>query len=155
MSKGLRGLGTAAVLLASAGAISGLARAAELYAPETLERYFKLEWARAGRNVNGYVYNTGDRRAAHMILLVEGLDGDGKPVAKTTTSGCGTCRPTTAPSSRSPSRPRQPIGSPSSPSTGSKTVWIAARPGRAQTAGSPAVTAMHWPERFFAASLQR
>ncbi len=85
MSKGLLGLGTAAVLLASAGAISGPARAAELYAPETLERYFKLEWAREGRNVNGYVYNTGNRRAAQMILLVEGLDGDGKPVAKTTT----------------------------------------------------------------------
>jgi hypothetical protein len=85
MSKGLLGLGAAAVLLASGGAISGPTHAAELYAPETLDRYFKLEWAREGRKVNGYVYNTGNRRAAHMILLVEGLDGDGKPVAKTTT----------------------------------------------------------------------
>jgi hypothetical protein len=38
-------------------------------------RYFQLEWSRAGKNVNGYVYNTGNRRAAHMILLVEGLGG--------------------------------------------------------------------------------
>jgi hypothetical protein len=85
MSKGLLGLGAAAALLGSAGVISGPARAAELYAPETLERYFKLEWAREGRTVNGYVYNTGNRRAARMILLVEGLDGNEKPVARTTT----------------------------------------------------------------------
>jgi hypothetical protein len=61
------------------------AGAAELYAPETLDRYFQLEWSRAGKNVNGNVYNTGNRRAAHMILLVEGLDGAGNPVTKTTT----------------------------------------------------------------------
>ncbi len=78
-------LGTAIALLAGAGQINGPARAAELYAPETLDRYFKLEWSRAGRNVNGYVYNAGNRRAAHMILLVEGLDGSGQPVNKTTT----------------------------------------------------------------------
>jgi len=85
MSRALLGLETAVALLASAGPISGPARAAELYAPETLDRYFKLEWSRESRNVNGYVYNTGNRRAAHMILLVEGLDGAGKTVAKTTT----------------------------------------------------------------------
>ena len=85
MSKRLLGLGAAAVILASAGAINGPARAAGIYAPETLDRYFKLEWAREGQKVNGYVYNTGNRRAAHMILLVEGLDGAGKRVAKTTT----------------------------------------------------------------------
>ncbi|MGH7304944.1 MAG: FxLYD domain-containing protein [Candidatus Rokuibacteriota bacterium] len=85
MNAALLGLGTAVILLASAGPIVGPVRAAELYAPETLDRYFKLEWSREGRNVNGYVYNTGNRRAAHMILLVEGLDGAGKTVAKTTT----------------------------------------------------------------------
>ncbi len=79
------GLGAAVALLAAAGPISGPARAAELYAPETLDRYFKLEWSRTGRSVNGYVYNAGDRRAAHMILLVEGLDGSGMTVNKTTT----------------------------------------------------------------------
>ena len=81
----LLGLGTALVLLGAAGSSNAPAGAAELYAPETLDRYFQLEWSRAGKNVNGYVYNTGNRRAAHMILLVEGLDGAGKTVTKTTT----------------------------------------------------------------------
>ena len=81
----LLGLGTALVLLGAAGSSNAPAGAAELYAPETLDRYFQLEWSRAGKNVNGYVYNTGNRRAAHMILLVEGLDGAGKPVTRTTT----------------------------------------------------------------------
>jgi hypothetical protein len=71
----LWGLGTALILLGAAGPSNAPAGAAELYAPETLDRYFQLEWSRAGKNVNGYVYNTGNRRAAHMILLVEGLDG--------------------------------------------------------------------------------
>jgi hypothetical protein len=75
----------ALALLASAAPIDGPARGAELYAPETLDRYFTLEWSRAGRNLNGYVYNTGNRRAAHMILLVEGLDGSGQAANKTTT----------------------------------------------------------------------
>jgi hypothetical protein len=81
----LLGLGTALVLLGAAGPSNAPAGAAERYAPETLDRYFQLEWSRAGKNVNGYVYNTGNRRAAHMILLVEGLNGAGKTVAKTTT----------------------------------------------------------------------
>jgi hypothetical protein len=85
MKMALLGLTTAHALLASTGPIDGLARAAELYAPETLDRYFQIEWSRAGRNVNGYVYNAGNRRAAHMVLLVEGLDGSGKAVNKTTT----------------------------------------------------------------------
>jgi len=89
MSQGTRGalfrVGTALVLLGAAGAMSAPARASEVYAPQTLDRYFTLEWSRAGRNVNGYVYNTGNRRAAHMILLVEGLDGSGTTVTKTTT----------------------------------------------------------------------
>ena len=85
MKMALLGLTTALALLASTGPIDGLARAAELYAPETLDRYFQIEWSTAGRNVSGYVYNAGNRRAAHMILLVEGLDGSGKAVNKTTT----------------------------------------------------------------------
>jgi len=75
----------ALVLLASAGPVGAPARAAELYAPQTLDRYFTLEWSRSGKNVNGYVYNTGNRRAAHMILLVEGLNASGATVTKTTT----------------------------------------------------------------------
>lgn len=85
MGRVLRGLRVALVLLGVAGPIDGPARAAEIYAPQTLDQYFKLEWSRSGKNVNGYVYNTGNRRAAHMILLVEGLDGAGATVTKTMT----------------------------------------------------------------------
>src|SRR6266545_6887486 len=60
-------------------------RAAETYTRETLDRYFRLEWSKSGRNVNGYVYNSSNRRAAHMQLLVEGLDAAGTVVAKTMT----------------------------------------------------------------------
>jgi len=81
----LLALGTALVLLGAAGPSKAPAGAAELYAPETLGRYFPLPWSRAGKHVNGYVFNTSNRRAAHMILLVEGLDGAGKTVTKTTT----------------------------------------------------------------------
>ena len=61
------------------------AHAAETYARETLDRYFKLEWSKTGRSIDGYVYNASNRRAAHMQLLVEGVDGSGKVVTKTTT----------------------------------------------------------------------
>jgi len=60
-------------------------RAAETYTRETLDRYFRLEWSKSGRNVNGYVYNSSNRRAAHMQLLVEGLGAAGTVVTKTTT----------------------------------------------------------------------
>ena len=60
-------------------------RAAETYTQETLDRSFRLEWSKSGRNVNGYVYNASNRRAAHMQLLVEGLDASGTVVTKTTT----------------------------------------------------------------------
>jgi hypothetical protein len=85
MGRVLRGLRAVLVLLCVAGPIGAPARAAELYAPQTLDQYFKLEWSRSGKSVNGYVYNTGNRRAAHMILLVEGLDRAGATVTKTTT----------------------------------------------------------------------
>jgi len=38
-------------LLAVGPRIEGHARAAEIYAPETLDRYFKLEWSRTGQKV--------------------------------------------------------------------------------------------------------
>src|SRR5437867_10527218 len=60
-------------------------QAAETYTRETLDRYFRLEWSKSGRNVNGYVYNSSNRRAAHMQLLVESLDVAGTVVTKTTT----------------------------------------------------------------------
>lgn len=58
---------------------------AEVYTKETLDQYFRLEWSKSGRNLNGYVYNSSNRRASRMQLLVEGVDGSGKILAKTTT----------------------------------------------------------------------
>ena len=43
-------------------------RAAETNARETLDRYFRLEWSKSGRNVNGYVYNSSNRRAAAAVI---------------------------------------------------------------------------------------
>jgi hypothetical protein len=86
----MRNVLAGALIVASAlaglgGAILTAAQAAPLYAPETLDRYFRLEWSKNGRNVNGYVYNTSNRRASRMQLLVKGLDASGKVVTKTTT----------------------------------------------------------------------
>jgi hypothetical protein len=81
----------AAVLLSGALACAAIVlpgapvRAAETYTRETLDRYFWLEWSKSGPNVNGYVYNSSNRRAAHMQLLVEGVDAAGTVVTKTMT----------------------------------------------------------------------
>jgi hypothetical protein len=61
------------------------AQAAEIYAPQTLDHYFRLEWSKDGGRVNGYVYSSANRHAAHMQLVVEGLDGSGNVVTKTLT----------------------------------------------------------------------
>jgi hypothetical protein len=51
-----------------------------VYAAETLERSFRLEWtAQPGITatlVSGYVYNTTNRFAARMRLVIEGIEGD-------------------------------------------------------------------------------
>ena len=41
---------------------------------------FRLEWSKNGRKVDGYVYNLTSRHAAHMQLLVEGVDPSGTVV---------------------------------------------------------------------------
>jgi len=81
---------SAAVLLASVlmGATVASAPpvpAGEIVSKETLDAYFRLEWSKAGRKVNGYVYNSSNRRAQHMQLLVEGLDAAGAVVSRTST----------------------------------------------------------------------
>jgi hypothetical protein len=76
-TRALLGLGTVLALFGAFGPTGVPARAAELYARQTLDQYFTLEWSRSGKNVNGWVYNTGNRRAGHMVLLVEGLDASG------------------------------------------------------------------------------
>ncbi len=60
-------------------------QAAETYTRESLDQTFRLEWSKSGRNVNGYVYNSSNRHAADMRLLVEGVDGSGNVVNKTMT----------------------------------------------------------------------
>jgi len=83
IANALLGTGVAAALLSGAIVLGGApAQAAEIYAKETLDRYFRLEWSKTGRNLNGYVYNSGNRRASRMQLLVEGLDASGNVVTK-------------------------------------------------------------------------
>ena len=52
---------------------------------ESSDRTFRLEWAKEGRKVDGYVYNRTSRHAARMRLLVEGVDASGKVTAATGT----------------------------------------------------------------------
>ena len=75
----------ASVLMGASLTLAPPVPAGEVYTKETLAAYFRLEWSKAGRSVNGYVYNTSNRRAAHMQLLVEGVDAAGTVLAKTTT----------------------------------------------------------------------
>src|SRR2546426_5934655 len=74
---------TVAALLTEAAGVS-----AQIYAPQSVERYFRLEWevtrGRKGPAVEGYVYNTGPRNAEHMRLQIERLDVSGKVVASST-----------------------------------------------------------------------
>jgi hypothetical protein len=73
------------VLVGASIAVTAPIPAAEVYTKETLDQYFRLEWSKNGRNLNGYVYNSSNRRASRMQLLVEGVDDSGKALAKTAT----------------------------------------------------------------------
>jgi hypothetical protein len=69
-----------------AGTIRGEAvPVSDVYSKETLDRYFRLEWSKNGRKVDGYVYNSSPRRVQRMQLLVEGIDGSGNVVNTTKT----------------------------------------------------------------------
>jgi len=74
---------TVAALLTGAVGVS-----AQIYTPESLERYFRLEWevthGRKGPKVEGYVYNQAMRTAEHMRLQIERLDTSGKVVGSST-----------------------------------------------------------------------
>lgn len=74
---------TIAVLLGSAGAAS-----AQIFAPESLDRYFRLEWQATrdgkGPSIEGYVYNQGAQHAERMLLVIERLDGAGNVVGSST-----------------------------------------------------------------------
>lgn len=62
------------------------APAGDIVSNATIDAYFRVEWSKDGRKVNGYVYNSSNRRAGHMQLLVEGLDPAGAVISRTSTS---------------------------------------------------------------------
>ncbi len=73
-------LGIAA--LAVAALLTGAAQvSAQIYAPQSLERWFRLEWRvtrdRKGPVIEGYVYNQGAQSAERMRLQIERLDPSG------------------------------------------------------------------------------
>src|SRR5947208_7488669 len=75
---------TVAALLIGAAPVS-----AQIYAPQSLERYFRLEWEvardRKGPAIEGYVYNKGPRTAERMRLQIEHRDASGRVVGSSTT----------------------------------------------------------------------
>jgi len=84
----IAGLIVAAFLAGAAGV------SAQIYAPQSLERDFRIEWqvtrGRKGPTIDGYVYNTAMRTAEHMSLRIERLDGAGKVVGSSTVAVLGT-----------------------------------------------------------------
>ncbi len=82
---------TVAALLTGAVGVS-----AQIYAPESLERYFRLEWevtrGKKGPGIEGYVYNQALRTAERMRVQIERLDASGKVVGSSTVWVFGTVR---------------------------------------------------------------
>ena len=76
------------ILLASLLLVSTVT-ARPLYAPESLERWFRLEWnvrpGPAGPMLEGYVYNKTDMEAERMQVSIEQLDAAGTVIGETTT----------------------------------------------------------------------
>jgi hypothetical protein len=76
--RGVGGL-TVALLIVTATPVP-----AQLYAPEALDRYFRVEWQttrdRKGRAVEGYLYNTSMQTAYRVRLGIARLDGAGNVV---------------------------------------------------------------------------
>jgi hypothetical protein len=71
--------------------------ASPVWAPESLERFFRLEWdvrpSASGATVEGYVYNKIDMEAERMQLSVEYLDAAGNVVGQTRTWVLGNVPP--------------------------------------------------------------
>jgi len=68
---------TVALVLAGAASVS----AQMIYAPQSLERYFRLEWQvtrdRKGPAVEGYVYNTARQTAQRVRVQIQRVDAAG------------------------------------------------------------------------------
>jgi len=54
------------------------------FGPGGPDRYFRFEWEKRGRKIDGYVSNTSHRWAARVRLLVEGLDVSATVRSRTT-----------------------------------------------------------------------
>ncbi len=84
------------ILLAPLLLVSTVA-ARPLYAPESLERFFHLEWdvrpGPAGPLLQGYVYNKTDMQAERMQVSIEQLDAAGTVIGQTTSWVLGTLPP--------------------------------------------------------------
>jgi len=81
-----RALAGLIVALALGAASPG--RTQTLYAPETTDRYFKVEFEviqkRKGPEVEGYVYNRGRQAAQRVLLQIQRVDASGAVVGKST-----------------------------------------------------------------------
>jgi len=59
-----------------------------LFAPESLQRYFRVDWQptqnRRGPGIEGYVYNTSYRSAQRVSLRIERVDASGSVVGSST-----------------------------------------------------------------------
>ncbi len=59
-----------------------------LFAPESLQRYFRVEWQptqnRRGSAIEGYVHNTSYRTAQRVSLRIERVDASGGVVGSST-----------------------------------------------------------------------
>ena len=68
--------------------VVSMAAAGPLYSPESLARYFHLDWGvsstPAGPKLEGYVYNQAEIPAINMRLNVEELDAAGNVASQTT-----------------------------------------------------------------------
>jgi hypothetical protein len=74
------------VALSLAGAVS--ASAQMIYAAQSIERYFRVEWQvtrdRKGPAVEGYVYNTAYQTAQQIRLQIQRVDASGSVVGNST-----------------------------------------------------------------------
>src|SRR2546427_13302882 len=80
------------VSVAVAALLLGGGRArAEIYAAESLNRYFTIEWQGArsakGPVIEGYVHNKQDIPVVRMVLAIERGDGAGQVVGSSTAWG--------------------------------------------------------------------
>ena len=82
MRRRIAALALAALFMGAAGV------SAQIYAPESVERYFRLEWqlthGRKGPAIEGYVYNKAMRDTERMRLQIERLDDAGKVLGSST-----------------------------------------------------------------------